>query len=106
MPEHCTVNNDFRCSLPEKTVGTCFENWVIFYAGAQQTRLSKIDIPDKKAASATTCDPSDPKTWKGLWQTITNPIDIAKVSREANIQQYHQAHETPFGSGPQAQLIG
>jgi hypothetical protein len=48
----------------------------------------------------------NPKTWKGPWVTLTNSEEIAKRVCEINTQQYHQASETPFGSGPLATSIG
>lgn len=69
--------------------------------------LSRVDIPDKHAQHARAFgDPEDPKSWKGPWITITKPQEIAEVICEINAKQYHQAHSTPFGSGPLAHLIG
>jgi hypothetical protein len=68
--------------------------------------LSRIDVPDEAAASYTSGDPSDPKQWKGPWRSVTNPNEIARVVCKFNTQQYHQAHHTPFGSGPLAALFG
>ena len=68
--------------------------------------LSRIDVPDASAVSFNSGNPSDPKTWKGPWRSVTNPHEIAKVVCSINATQYHQAHATPFGSGPLAELIG
>jgi len=70
------------------------------------TGLSRIDIPDAAAATATSGDPNFPKTWKGPWKSITNPREIAQEVCKINAAQYHQAHTTPFGSGPLADMIG
>jgi hypothetical protein len=51
-------------------------------------------------------DPSNPKTWKGPWVSVTNPTDIANIIKGINIRQYHQAHTTPFGSGSLSTQIG
>jgi hypothetical protein len=37
---------------------------------------------------------------------MTNPKEIAKMIISMNESQYHQAHDTPFGSGPLANSIG
>jgi hypothetical protein len=68
--------------------------------------LGRVDIPDEAASSTSTGNPNDPKTWKGPWKSVTNPMDLAKVVKEINRQQYHQAHNTPFGSGPLADQVG
>jgi len=68
--------------------------------------ISRIDIPDPSARTEAHGDPSEPKEWKGPWLTITKPSDIATVIKEINKQQYHQAHDTPFGSGPVASAFG
>jgi len=70
------------------------------------TGLSHIDVPDALAASDMTGDPNYPKTWKGPWKSITSPHGIAQEVCKVNLVQYHQAHQTPFGSGPLADLIG
>jgi hypothetical protein len=70
------------------------------------TGLSRIDIPDPSAISDVTGDPNDPKTWKGPWKSITSPRGIAQEVCKMNTAQYHQAHDTPFGSGPLADMIG
>ena len=43
---------------------------------------------------------------RALWLSVTNPNEIAKVVCQINAAQYHQAHDTPFGSGPLADMIG
>jgi hypothetical protein len=68
--------------------------------------LSRIDIPDRTACTAAHGNPDHPKEWKGPWMTITKPNEIAKVIKDLNRQQYHQAHATPFGSGPVAEAFG
>ena len=68
--------------------------------------LSCIDVPDASAVSLNSGNPSDPKTLKGPWRSVTNPHEISKVVCRINTTQYHQAHATPFGSGPLAELIG
>ena len=37
---------------------------------------------------------------------ITSPRGIAQEVCKMNTAQYHQAHDTPFGSGPLADMIG
>jgi len=49
---------------------------------------------------------ANPKTWTGPWITITHPQEIAKVIKEVNKAQYHQAHQTPFGLGEVANPVG
>lgn len=68
--------------------------------------LSRIDVPDARAASTSNGDPENPKQWKGPWRSVTNPREIAKEVCKINSAQYHQAHYTPFGSGPLADMIG
>ncbi len=70
------------------------------------TGITKIDIPDYNAKGPGLGSPSDPKTWKGPWISITNPEEIAKQICISNQQQYNQAFNTPFGSGPLATIIG
>jgi hypothetical protein len=73
----------------------------------QNNGLSKVDIPDKQTGGSPSLgDPQDPKTWKGPWISLTKPQEIAEVICEINARQYHQAHSTPFGSGPLADLVG
>jgi hypothetical protein len=68
--------------------------------------LSRIDIPDRTACTEAHGNPDHPKEWKGPWMTITKPNEIANVIKDLNRQQYHQAHATPFGSGPVAEAFG
>jgi hypothetical protein len=68
--------------------------------------LCRLDVPDRRAHGPNLGSPDDPKTWKGPWVTLTNPEEIARVVCATNIQQYHQANGTPFGSGPLAHIIG
>jgi hypothetical protein len=68
--------------------------------------LSRIDVPDARAATEGSGDPDDPKHWKGPWKSVTNPVGIAQEVCKVNPKQYHKAHSTPFGSGPVAQLFG
>jgi hypothetical protein len=68
--------------------------------------LSRIDVPDSSAASPTSGDPQNPKTWNGPWRAITFPMEIAQEVCKINSDQYNQAQHTPFGSGPLADMIG
>jgi hypothetical protein len=68
--------------------------------------LDRLDIPDPAASDLHLGNPSKPKSWKGPWVSLTDPNDIAKEVIKMNIAQYHQAHETPFSSGPLADLVG
>jgi hypothetical protein len=68
--------------------------------------LVRVDIPDPNAKGAELGSPTDPKTWKGPWISVTNPEDIARNVCTINIKQYNQAVTTPFGSGPLAEVIG
>jgi hypothetical protein len=63
-----------------------------------RTALTRIEVPTDKNA--------DPKTWNGLWKTITEPEEIATSVCHANTKQYHQACETTFASGPLLSYIG
>jgi hypothetical protein len=71
-----------------------------------QQGLSRIDVPDTSAITAAHGDPSNPKDWKGPWVTLTKPTAITEVVESINRKQYHQAHVTPFGSGPVAEAFG
>ncbi len=68
--------------------------------------LSRIDVPDASATTEGSGDPDNPKSKKGPWKSLTNPVEIAREVCKVNAKQYHQAHFTPFGSGPVAQLFG
>jgi len=70
------------------------------------TGLSRIDIPDASAVTEGSGDPDNPKSWKGPWKSITNPVEIAREVCKVNAKQYHQAHTTPLGSGHIGQLFG
>jgi hypothetical protein len=65
--------------------------------------LSSVDIPDTPVHA--TCH-VDPKTWQGPWRVLTKPDDIDTRICEANVAQYHQAHETPFGQEPLSHHFG
>jgi hypothetical protein len=58
--------------------------------------LNSVDVP------ATSDKPypegPDPKSWTGPWKTVSQPEEIANYVIAANARQYHQAHDTPFGS--------
>jgi hypothetical protein len=71
-----------------------------------QQGLSRIDVPDTSVITAAHGDPSNPKDWKGPWVTLTKPTAITEVVESINRKQYHQAHVTPFGSGPVAEASG
>ncbi len=60
--------------------------------------LSRIDVPDARAATEGSGDRDDSKHWKGPWKSVTNPVEIAQEVCKVNAKQYHQAHSTPFGS--------
>jgi len=66
----------------------------------QNKGLSRINILDARATNPSFGNPKDPKTWQGPWTSITNPTEIAQIVTKIKSQQYHQAHNTPFGSGP------
>lgn len=68
--------------------------------------LCRIDVPDASAASPTSGDPQNPKTWKGPWRATTSPTEIAQEVCKINLDQYNQAQHTPFGFGPLADMIG
>jgi len=68
--------------------------------------LSRIDVPDVSTTTEGSGDPDNPKSWKGPWKSLTNPVEIAREVCKVNAKQYHQAHYTRFGSGPVAQLFG
>lgn len=71
---------------------------------------TRVDVPDTTmlfAPDGTSFgDPKNPKHWKGGWLAITEPEDMLNAIMEANITQYHQAHETPFAQEPLFSLFG
>jgi hypothetical protein len=71
-----------------------------------QLGLDRVDVPDGNALNTQHGDPTKPKTCSGPWVSKTDPEEIAWVLRQLNIEQYHQAYQTPFGSGPLADAIG
>jgi hypothetical protein len=73
---------------------------------AQNKGLSRIDTLDARATNVSFGNPNDPKTWKGPWISVTNLSEIAQTVAEINSQQYHQAHNTPFGSGLVDSMVG
>jgi hypothetical protein len=89
----------------EKTC-SMFRRLGVILKGKSSQGLSRIDIPDSSAHNLAFGDPNKLKTWTGPWKTVTNPQDIVKEVCKINAAQYHQAHHTPFGSGPLADLIG
>jgi len=68
--------------------------------------LDKVDVPDSSTLDPKYGDPTKPKTWAGPWISKDDPEEIAKVVRDMNIAQYHQAYQTPFGTGLLAEAIG
>lgn len=67
--------------------------------------LNQIDIPYPKVVQHHG-KPNDLKKWAGPWISLTDPEEMAKAVIKMNIEQYHHAHRTPFGSGPLATLLG
>jgi hypothetical protein len=65
-----------------------------------------VDIPDPTTTNPRFGTLSNPKTWTGPWVTITQPTEIANIVSDINTAQYHQAHNTPFGSGHLANTLG
>jgi hypothetical protein len=70
------------------------------------SKVSHIDVPDTRSTNPPRGNPSDPKSWKGPWVTLTSPRQIAEVVCSMSSKQYNQAHHTHFGSGQLASLIG
>mmetsp|Transcript_22670 Transcript_22670/g.32458 ORF Transcript_22670/g.32458 Transcript_22670/m.32458 type:complete len:1353 (-) Transcript_22670:2923-6981(-) len=72
--------------------------------------VSRIDVPDEAYLESPTGepygDPKDAKTWKGQWRPVTDPVELEKIIIDMNRKQYNQAENTPFGSGPLADLFG
>jgi hypothetical protein len=65
--------------------------------------LSRVDIPAPMIQNPTS--PVDPKTWKGPWISITEPMEITRYVCIINTKQYNQAKDTPFASGYLARNI-
>jgi len=72
----------------------------------KQLGLSSLDVPDNHCIDRNYGDPTQPKTWKGPWKTLTDPEQMAKAICQVIIAQYNQAMLTPFGSGPLADTLG
>jgi hypothetical protein len=72
----------------------------------EQSGITRIDVPDTQDRGPNLGKAEEPKTWKGPWVSITNTDMIAQQIKHINIQQFHQAFSTPFGSGPLAEFIG
>jgi hypothetical protein len=81
-----------------RSIGRCLTPNTNNYGG-----ISRVDVPhvvgDKEVMV-------DPKTWKGPWRAITEPSEIGFYVSQANIKQYNQAEQTPFGSGYLAKTLG
>ncbi len=66
--------------------------------------LTSIDVPNTTIPLGHTSEVA--KSWKGSWKTIQDPEEIASHVCQANAAQYHQAHDTPFGSDPLLSYFG
>jgi hypothetical protein len=66
--------------------------------------LTSIEVPNTTIPLGHTSKVA--KSWKGSWRTILDPEEIASHVCQANAAQYHQAHDTPFGSNPLLSYFG
>jgi hypothetical protein len=62
----------------------------------ENSPLTSIDEPNTITPLGHTSE--DAKSWKRPWRTLLDPEEIASHVCQANAAQYHQAHDTPFGS--------
>jgi len=71
---------------------------------------TRVDVPDTTNLCSpdgkTYGDPNNPKNWSGPWLAISEPEEMLDYIIEANIKQYHQAHDTPFAQEPLSSLFG
>ena len=80
-----------------RTIGRCLCPGTINTGG-----ISRVDIPYSHESAT---EEIDPKTWTGPWRAITDPEQIGFYICQANIKQYNQAENTPFGSGYIAEVL-